>query len=165
MHGGVDRFCSTRFLCLLEPDGFVDPAFDCHVLPVLVWTRTVWLQRLALTDLDDALHEAKERLAAAACHWRSVNGPGQAFLLACVRIGCIPISAARLCVRDGRVMDLSRVPPAIVGKEVRAAVHQWTWRTFSAEMADLNSKQEATSSESAALSTRPQRIQLRSAPA
>ena len=134
VNGGVNRFRSTRVLCLLEPDGFMDPAIDCHALPILAWARTIWLNRIAEADLNVVLTNAKERLAEAACPWRSVNGQGQAFLLACLRIGWAPLTAALLNIHDGRTMDLRRVPPAIVAKEVREAVHRWTWRCLSAEM-------------------------------
>ena len=87
VHGGVNRFRSTRVLCLLEPEGFVDPAFDCHAMPLMAWARVIWLNRLPISDLNEVLAEAKERLSEAECPWRSVNGPGQAFLLTCMRIG------------------------------------------------------------------------------
>ena len=134
VNGGVNRFRSTRVLCLLEPEGFVDPAFDCHALPIMAWARTIWLRRFTEAELSVVLAAAKERLSEAACPWRSVNGPGQAFLLTCLRIGWVPLTAALISIHDGRTMDLRRVPPAIVAKEFREAVQRWTWRCMAAEM-------------------------------
>ena len=78
--GGASRFRSARLLGLLEPRGLVAPAVEAHVLPIAAWARSVWMSRIGVDDLSDVLQLARRTLDAATEPWKSVTGPGQAFI-------------------------------------------------------------------------------------
>ena len=77
-------------VCLLSPDGFTDPAIDAHLLPIMAWARAVWLGRIPLSDLQLVIDRASEKLGESVHPWRQVTGPGQAYLLTLLRLGCFP---------------------------------------------------------------------------
>ena len=72
------------------------------------------MQRLGIDDLQCVLRAARNSIDAAAEPWKAVTGPGHAFLLTCMRIWWLPLDGHRLILTDGRVLNLTRVPPIVV---------------------------------------------------
>ena len=100
----------------------VDPAYKARAMPIVAWSRAVWLQRLSPPDMDCILNWAMERSAEHAEPWRCVTGPGQAYVLSLARLAWGAKSSTVIRLDDGRTMDLTEVPPAVVAQEVKAAV-------------------------------------------
>ena len=111
VQGGGGRFRSTTLLCLLSPDGLVDPAYIAHASPILAWSRLVWLRRIPCEELTQVIDWAAASSAEQTEPWRYVTGPGQVYVHAVARLGWAPVSGAELLLDDGRVLDMRVVPP------------------------------------------------------
>ena len=153
MHGSVGSFRSTTMLCLLGPDGVVDPAIQAHAIPILAWARLVWLQRMPASDIGQVLAWAINSHGDKEEPWRYVTGPGQAYVLTLGRLAWAPKSATEILMDDGRVFDMRAVPPVVLDMEVKAAVERWSWRAMARA---LRSPQLHTGASSAHASSSPE---------
>ena len=140
------RFRSSSILFLLQAWGMRDPAVIAHQQPIATWASMIWNRRHTIAKLEWVLAWAKERLAPSQ-PWRRCNGPTQAYVLTCQRLGWDPIAASVIRLDDGRELNLGEVPPRIVSDEVRKAVERWTWRRVGQSMSGTDCGAAATAAD------------------
>ena len=99
---------------------------------------SVWNGWLPRPDLEVLVAKAKARLHAVANIWRHVRGPGAAAVATCARLNWVVVDAATMITDAGRTLHLDLDPPAVIRKEVRAAVHRWRWRRLEHQFPQLN---------------------------
>ena len=107
------------------PRGSADPAFDAHILPLSYWAAAVWEERLPRASLERMVAHAKVKIAKAKRVWHVVRGPAAALVVTCSRIGWRVNSAHLITTHEGRQLDLTVDPPAVIEQHARYAVQYW----------------------------------------
>ena len=107
------------------PRGSADPAFDAHILPLSYWAAAVWEERLPRASLERMIARAKLNIAKAKRVWHVVRGPAAALVVTCSRIGWKVNSALQLTTHEGRQLDLTVDPPAVIEQHARYGVVNW----------------------------------------
>ena len=81
--------------------------------------------------------KAKKKLQGAARPWARVYGPAAAVLATAERLGWVVNDAFCFTTDEGRHLDITEDPPAVVKMLVTEAVTRWKWRRIEAEIPSL----------------------------
>ena len=122
----------TLILADLSDHQRLDPAFDAHAAPIARWAEAALDLWCPLPDLQRSVAAAKAAMAIARCPWSEVNGPAAAAVATAARIDWRFHDATTVITDQGLTLDLLGDPPAVVRKEVFAAVRRWRWRAVAA---------------------------------
>jgi hypothetical protein len=120
------------------PRGRADPAYDAHDMPIGQWSMAVWEQWVPVRSLLTLAASAKLRLTNASRIWAKVYGPAAAMVASCARLDWVVIDGLNLVTDEGKPLNLSIDPPAVVREECREAVRRWRWRNIAMAMPQLS---------------------------
>ena len=73
---------------------------------------------------------AKVKIAKAKRVWHVVRGPAAALVVTCSRIGWRVNSALLITTHEGRQLDLTLDPPAVIEQHARLALQNWRDNTI-----------------------------------
>ncbi len=116
-------------LAMMEESGKqrLDPAFEACAAPLVRWAEAVWSDWIPAAAMEGGVAKAKTKLAAARRPWAAVTGPAGAVVATAARIGWKIDDAATMVTDEGVLLSLRVDPPAVIKKEVYAAVRRWRW--------------------------------------
>jgi hypothetical protein len=105
--------------------GMADPAYPAHTAPMGHWAMVIWYGWLPLSWLQKSLASGRLRLAVASVPWSVVKGPAAAFVASAARLKWTVVDVVNVIIDSGLSLNLSVDPPAVVTREVAAAVRRW----------------------------------------
>ncbi len=106
--------------------GTVDPAFDAHVLPFMMWSLALSQRWQTASALAGASRDAYHRVIGdGQAVWRAVNGSAAALVASALRIGWSITDGRHVRTDDEEDIDMLLDPTIVIVQAVRRAVRRW----------------------------------------
>ena len=109
------------------PAGTLDPAFEAHTSPLLLWTIAVWERWFSRDQLAKAFTQASLKVAkkeGESC-WSLVTGPATALLASLARIGWTMPNAFEAIDDSGVAWNFDEVSPGAIAAACKESVRRW----------------------------------------
>ncbi len=109
------------------PAGTLDPAFEAHAAPLLLWTMAIWEGWFTREQLARAFTQASFKLSkkeGESC-WNLVTGPATALLASLARINWTMPSAFEAVDDHGTTWDLVETSPGAMAATSNESVRRW----------------------------------------
>ena len=104
----------------------LDPAFDCHVIPIKTYALAHWQQWRPIDELHSVFDASAHKLRAAArSPWDVVSGPISALIATIWRCRWRIRSPCQFVSDTGAELDLLVDSPAAVALAATASVRRW----------------------------------------
>ena len=117
---------------LLQLHG-LDPAETANAAPIATWAQTVWEKLLPKTTLQAAWRAIYPGRMRMRNPWLDIRGPFAAMIATLARLNWRAPSATTLKTDSGKMLDLEKVSPKEVAKEVALATQAGVWKDWTLE--------------------------------